>query len=188
MQELRSSTTGVSFVLLAWLAGCHFVSRSSLAPEPPAVRPSELGGMHNVSVSGVVWIGGHPDPDDLDLAQRRGVSRVIDVSSLAARSNYDLWTTCKELGLRCFEIGVRSADDIPDAAVDQVVRLLGEGEPTLLFSEDGSTAALFFAIHRVVNEGVELERALLEAKRSGMASGRPEAFVRAQVTRLGAEG
>ena len=46
---------------------------------------------------------------------------------------------------------------------------------------------MFFAIHRVLNEGVPLEEALVEARSSGMRAGDPEEFVRAQVARLQAQ-
>lgn len=142
--------------------------------------------MHNVSVSGIVWIGSVPSATDLDLAQRRGIERVIDLSAGDARPRYDLSAACERLGLTCVEIGLRAKDEIPDDAVDCVVRLLGQDDApkTLLFCEDGSTAALFLAIHRVVTEGVSLERALLEARRCGMASGPPEELVRTHVARL----
>ena len=62
-----------------------------------------------------------------------------------------------------------------------VMRALGEedaGGDTLLFSEDGSMAAALFAAYRITYEGVPVDRALLEARRSGMRAGETEDLVR----------
>jgi hypothetical protein len=42
---------------------------------------------------------------------------------------------------------------------------------------------MFFALHRILNERVPVEAALVEARRAGMKPGAPEDFVRRTVER-----
>ena len=145
--------------------------------------------MHNVFVHERVWFGGTPSAEDLDLAQRRGIEQVIDLCTPTESPEYDLRGECNRLGLRWRDIGLRSDGEIPDSAVDLVLALLVDPtEPeTLMYCGDGSRCAMLFAIHRVVNGGVWIDDALLEARRAGMRSDSAEEFVRRQVDRLCAD-
>jgi protein tyrosine phosphatase (PTP) superfamily phosphohydrolase (DUF442 family) len=59
-----------------------------------------------------------------------------------------------------------------------------KSDPRLIFCGTGGRSAMFFAIHRVVDQGVPLDQALLEARRAGMKPGAPADFVRRQTERL----
>lgn len=191
LRPSRSLPPVLILALLVPLAACTAPGRRASAPAQPVLESSEMGSMHNVSVSGDIWMGSCPDADDLDLAARRGIARVIDLRSTAERrvsgeDGRELAPACAELDLELVEADVpEDLARVSDAAVDQVLELLGRGDAkTLLLCRDGRRSALFFAIHRVVHEGVALEEALLEARRCGVPPGPDEDFVRAQVRRL----
>lgn len=172
--------------MLALAASCGGTTKRAEPPESPRLESSELGGMRNVSSVGSVWLGGLPSIQDLDLAKRRGIERVIDLRIPEEALDYDVRAECARLELECIAVNLRAADDLPDSAVDLVVRSLADEErPTLVFCADGSRSAMFFAIHRVVNGDLDVEEALYEARCAGMQPGVPEEFVRAQITRLG---
>lgn len=176
----------VLLLAAASLGACGSTGRGDDLPEHEPLQTSQLGSMRNVSFSGEYWLGSIPSAADLDLARRRGIERVIDLCTPDELPAYDLPLTCRTLGLEFVDAGLHSATDISDGSVDRVVALLGEADmpKTLIFCGSGSTSAMFFAIHRVVNEGLELDEALLEARRSGMAPGEQETFVRRQVERI----
>ncbi len=195
MRQARQQNLGSlpAAVLVACLAGgaCHSVSEV-MPPEFAPLESSELGTMHNVSVSDDLWFGGQPTSDDLDLARRRGIQRIIAVFMPGELGDLDLEGTCEALGFEeCISIEIPAGQAIAAEAVDQVIDLLGEPDRprTLLFCRDGSVSAMLFAIHRRVNEDMPLEQAIAEARRSGMRTGaESEAFVRNQVLRLGTRG
>ena len=56
-----------------------------------------------------------------------------------------------------------------------------ERGPVLVFCPDGSRAAMMFAIWRALDEGIGVDDAIVEARRSGMKPGAQESFVRLQV-------
>jgi hypothetical protein len=179
------SSRGIPALLaLLSLAACSLSTRAS-APAYPALEAAEFVTMVNVSESSGVWFGGLPTRDDLDLARRRGVRRVIALCDPALYAELDLLGQCAQLELELRELG--APGDGTDTDVARLLALLAdEARPkTLLFCEDGSICAMLFAIYRVIHDGVALVDALSEARRAGMPEGAAEAFVRASVERHG---
>jgi len=185
---MRLLAARITAVLLGLsLAAC--LSGKSSLPDYPKVESAELGTMRNVSRSGDIWFGGVPSPEDLDLARRRGIERVVNLCTPDQQPEYAIDREIDALGFKRVDVQLISRTNIPDDVVTLVVRALGADEipRTLIFCGDGSRSAMFFAIHRVLNEGVPLEEALVEARSSGMRAGDPEEFVRQQVARLQAQ-
>lgn len=185
-------TLGRMLALATLVVACQATREPVVTREygcPPVVHAT-LGSMHNVSVSGSLWFGSLPAAADLDLAHRRGIETVIDLTTPAEAQGYDVASVCKELGMRYVSIGVECRDCIDDPLVDEVLAALrtADGGPLLLFCNNGSRAAMIVAIHRCVDEGVSLEEALTEARRAGMKPGEPELFVKNQVARLSKKG
>ena len=149
-------------------------------------RSADLGQLHSVSVDDAAWIGGYPTEQDLDLARRRGIRAAIDLSAPDEAPDYDIAASCRTLGIEYVALRVDSKRDVGDEHVDRVLVELRRRarEPMLLFCDDSSRAAMLFAIHRAVDDGLPLEQALVEARRAGMKPGQPEVFVRSQVARL----
>lgn len=180
-----------SLLLLALLAPLLGSCRAS-GPQPldtppyPPLEVAELGTMRNVSRCGELWFGSAPRAADLDLARRRGVRLVIDLSAPDEIPECDVPAVSAEMGLRYLDAGGSASEVASDGVVDLVLRELevASGEPVLLFCANGGRCAAFVAIRRVVHQGVPLEQALVEARRAGMKPGEPEDFVRAQVERL----
>lgn len=178
-----------SLLLMALLSSCGGVRTRGASPVAERLQSSELGDMHNVSAIDGIWLGGLPTVDDLDLARRRGIERVIDLRIPEEPLVYDLRAECARLELECISVNLQAADDLPNSAVDIVLQGLSEPDlKTLIFCGDGSRSAMFFAIHRVVQGGLDLEEALYEARCAGMQPGSSEDFVRLQVERLGLPG
>ena len=183
---LRASLHTALLALALAAAGCRSGGDVQDTPPWPPVESAELGGMRNVSRSGSLWFGGGPDEADLDLAARRGIGTVIDLSTPDEAPPCEVDAVCREKGLVYVDLGDTERELLSDRAVDAVLRELAElaGEPVLLYCGNGSRCAMFVAIYRAAMEGVPLEQALVEARRAGMKPGEPEVFVREQVARL----
>lgn len=165
-------------------------SRSSQAPAAyPPVVSSDFGGMRNVSVAGPIWLGAKPSEEDLELARRRGICQVIDLTRSDEEKPTGVASICERLELEYIDA------DLPDAplptpeSVDLVLECLAADElaPTLMFDGTGGRCAIYLAIHRIIKWQVPLEEALMEARRAGMKPGEPEQFVREQVERITGE-
>lgn len=152
----------------------------------PPLEASDFGSMNNVSMAGPLWIGGMPTAEDLELAQRRGIERVIDVSVPSEPRTLDIPSECRVLGVEYQTLGLVDEGLLTSESVDLFLEELGDGDipPTLMFCGTGSRCAMYLAIYRATRLGVPLEKALIEARRAGMEAGAPAAFVRAEVARL----
>jgi uncharacterized protein (TIGR01244 family) len=173
------------------LPACRSTEMQVGVRERQPVVAGSFGGMSNVSVCGSIWIGGGAEEADLELALRRGVTTVIDVSSAEERArsaSRGVEAACRRLGLEHFQPAGLDSEEPQEGAVDLVLaKLEQQGDrPVLMFCESGRRAATFLAIYRSTSLGVEPEVAIAEARRSGMRRA-DEAFVRAQVARLGGE-
>ena len=165
---------------------CRSTADDVVEQDYPVLRSTEMGSMHNVSVAGTVWFGGTPSAEDLDLAKRRGIESVIALTGSDRTAYADLARKCGELGLEFVTVPVTSNETVPEGTVDMVLESLraSSESPTLMFCESGDKSAMFFAIHRAVNENVAVEDALIEARRAGMKPGPPEIFVLRHIERL----
>ena len=176
--------------LLVACPGCRTLLAEAVDADLSAgVVSADFGSMRNAAVSGNVWLGSTPAPSDLDLARRRDVRCVVDLCTPDERPAYDVAARCAELGIQYVNAGVEERKSISEDVVDRVLAVLTreETEHLLLVCKDGSRAAMFMAIHRVIVEGESLHDAVIEARRAGMRPGFQERFVRAQVERLGAQ-
>lgn len=185
----RPTTPAILAVFVFAATGCINTGARLVAHEyaPPLLSPPTLGSMRNVTLRESVWIGSHPSPEDLDLAGRRGIARTIDVSLPEERPGFDVAAACEKLGIEYVHVSPGDGSRIPDDdAVDRALCELrrSKSEPILLFSGSGDRAAMFLAVWRAIDGGVELDVAIDEARRAGMKPGLPVEFVRTQVARL----
>jgi hypothetical protein len=165
----------------------------------PAIESGSFGEINNISRMGPIWFGAMPCGSDLDLASRRGVQRLVDLSIPPEKGDCSLSVTCQRLGIEFLSAGIRPEGVPSDEAVDLVMGwladslvlaadLTGDSLPkqksTLVVDGSGGRSATFLAIFRTVSLGVPLGVALDEARRGGMLPGAPEDFVRSQVERL----
>lgn len=172
---------GLAVLALA-LAACTAPNRPPDSESAaPAVEVVELGTLRDVSLCGGIWFGSEPAPEDLDLAQRRGVRRVLAIDEAGPEGVQAL---CAELGLefRRYRVRTPAFDDSEALAVVADLAAGTEAGDTLLFSQDGSLAAALFAVYRVRHDQVPIERALVEARRAGMRPGECEDLVRRLVS------
>lgn len=169
---------------LLLLAGCGLLRKSSSGPPPiEALQSDELGSMTNVSVCGDLWVGGQPHRDDLDLASRRGIELILDLSG-PGELGFDPAATCRRLKMLYVSAPLRIAesDDFRQEDLNRVLEILEyqQGRTMLMFSSSGSEAALAFALHRARTEGLTSEEAELEARRAGMKPGRAVKLLKQQ--------
>ena len=158
----RVSSLACSVALLVLLAGCSSTSKAETSVDYPEVVASNFGDMRNVSVCGSIWFGTAPSEEDLELAKRRGVVRVINLSTSVDVSKCDVATVCGHLGLEYLMVPMGPADLGSDRCVDLVLDWLrgSDGRPTLMYYASGGRCASFLAIYRSAVLSVPLETRL----------------------------
>jgi len=171
---------------LAFAPACWTTKSDGSNAEYPQLKSAEMGTMLNVCVSGSIWFGGTPTIEDIDLAKRRGIESVIGLSDVDRGQRSELGDHTSGLGMSFYAVPIKSGLNTPAGTVDLVLGLLRQSKesPTLMYCENGAVSAMFFAIYRVVYEGVEVEEALIEARKVGMKPGASQEFVLTHIERL----
>jgi len=184
---MRLALTLLAFGSCLALGSCRVFHEDVADTSVPTIDSADFGRMRNVSRTGSVWFGSVPCAEDLDLARRRGIRTVVDLSLPEEDTACDVRGVSSELGLRYFDLALRREHFLNDETVDLVLAKLEDPEaaPFLLFCGSGGRCAMFIAIYRATKLDVPLDQALEEARHNGMDGGKQADFVRAQVQRLG---
>jgi protein tyrosine phosphatase (PTP) superfamily phosphohydrolase (DUF442 family) len=187
---MRPALTILALACCFALGSCRVFHEDAVAVGVPPIESSDFGSMRNVSRTGDVWFGSAPSAEDLDLARRRGIKTVVDLSLPEEESVCDVRGVSSENGLRYFDLALTREHFLNNETVDLVLAKLADpaAAPLLLFCGSGGRCAMFIAIYRATQLGVALDQALEEARFNGMDGGNQADFVRAQVQRLTAAG
>jgi len=157
-----------------------------IAPGWPELEASSFGEMANVSMCERLWFGGGVTESDVELAFRRGVKRVLDLSFQDDEPAFDLKLACDSYGIELVDAALLDVESLSEEDADLALGIFRDTDsrPLLVLCEAGSNSAAFFALWRVLDHEMPLDLALDEARRAGMRPGVLEEYVRAQHVRL----
>lgn len=179
---------------LLLLAAC-----ATRAPEPepapaaasaPAARllPSELGSTRRVHVLDGLWLASQPSPEDLSEARERGLRTVLNLRRPAEQGEFDERAWVEGLGLTYLALPFGGPEELDDALFDRARELLAGAErPLLVHCASANRVGAVWVPYRVLDGGLELEEAVLEAHAIGLRSAELEAKARAYVARRAEE-
>ena len=196
----RTASLALALTVAALSAACAGGLVRADVPAGPCFTAARLGELRGAMTCDGDWLGGSSSSGglaaDLDLASRRGVEVVIDMRSASLRASAPLAEPAAAAELEVIAVdlleGVEASGGsespavrITDQAVDRIRAELGNnGRPrVLLLDDDGRLATSVYAIHLVVDEGVDAATALRAARSTGLTES-CQAFVTEQVARI----
>lgn len=160
----------IAAALLITLAACQPEPTSPPA-EPaasPAPQPAQIGSVRNLSVAGDIYLAGQPAKDDFQLLKDRGVKTIINLR-LPQESDLDERGIVETLGMTYAALPWNGPDQLTDDRLDQMRRLLRDSErPVVLHCASANRVGAGWVAYRVLDEGVDIEQAVAEAKAAGM--------------------
>ena len=178
----------LAWILVLVTAGCALFRPPAATPTPPwpALEASNFGAMHNVSKCGEVWFGGGITAEDVELAQRRGVKSLVDLSFPDEDPGFDLGRECSDKKITYYNFQLLSPDALTDKNAEDALYLFRDTEqhPLLVVCGSGSNGAMFFALWRVLDHQMPFDDAREEALRVGMQPGPIAAYLKEQAERL----
>lgn len=150
-------------LLIAIFAGvCHAQRQSA-----PKVESAKLGNTRNVHACGDLYLAGQPTQDDIALLKQNGIKRVITLR-YEDEVKWDEKQAVEAAGMEFVSIPLGSVDTLTNDALDKITALLGEKSgKTLLHCGSASRVGGVWIAHRVLNEGVDVDTAVAEAKEVG---------------------
>ena len=178
----------LTFLLLTCvvLTGCLGTETTTTIPAtaPPAppttpnsngsttqsLETAELGSTKNVHTLGNTVFAGQFQQDDIPTLKEAGITQVI---SLRKDAELD-WNEAKAVtaaGLKHASIAFQAPGELTDEMFQQLRDLLGKEEgKTMMHCGGGNRVGAVWIAHRVLDDGVELEAAIDEAKTIGLKS------------------
>jgi len=178
----------LAYLALFAAAGCELFQPPPAVsvPEWSELELSHFGEMQNVSMIERLWFGGGVTEADIELAFRRGVKRVLDLSFQADELDFDLKLACDSYGIELVDADLGDGESLSGEDADLTLEIFRDTDsrPLLVLCEAGSNSAAFFALWRVLDHEMPLDLALDEARRAGMRPGVLEEYVISQHARL----
>jgi len=138
---------------------------------PGQLEPCELGAIRKLHRIDDLYLAGQPSADDLRLVAKQGIKTVINLRT-AEELAFDEKAVLKELKLEYHHIPFRAPETLTDKVFDETRKLLrsDKSRPVLLHCASANRVGAVWLAVRVLDDHVEWERALLEAKMIGLAT------------------
>lgn len=143
-------------------------------------EPEAWGAAKNVVGFKHLYISSQPDEDTFDIARGKGVLLVINLRE-PAESDWDDKNAAEQAELSYYNIPISGkAQSFDPAAIKQISTLVQQhkGQKILLYCSSGNRAAAWLAMQLIQEHDVDVEKAILLAKQTGLTSPEIEARVR----------
>jgi len=141
---------------------------SASSTERTTVESATLGQTKNVHQCGNLFLAGQFTTDDLSKITEAGIKRVITLRT-EGEIDWDEKAALKEVGLELIEVPFRGPETLSDEVFDKVRELLSDDKTATLFHcGSANRVGGAWLPFRVLDEGVELDIAIQEAKEIGL--------------------
>jgi len=129
----------------------------------------QLGMIQQLHSLGGVYLAGQPSPEDFQLVKERGIRTVVNLR-LADELDWDEAARVQGLGLEYRHIPFQAPASLTDEVFDQVRKLLNDADkqPLMLHCGSANRVGALWLAHRVLDRGLTVEAALVEAKTIGL--------------------
>jgi len=159
-------------------------SPASAATSQASVEAATIGSIPNLTRVGNVYFSGQPSPGDLERAKDAGITAVINLRHPAELGGFNEERAVQALGMAYDSVPWNGPAELTDSVFDSVRALLSETEsPTLLHCASANRSGAAWLPYRVLDQGVDLEQAVTEARRIGMRTPGYEEAARAYIAR-----
>ena len=137
--------------------------------ETAQVEPYELGSTKPIHSVGGIFLAGQPKKEDFHLAKEQGIKTVINLRHKKEIADFDEKEVAETAGLTYIPLPWNGEDELTDAVFDQTRKLLSSAErPILLHCGSSNRVGAVWLPWRALDEGVDLETAVEEAKSIGL--------------------
>lgn len=145
---------------------------------------AQLGTISRLHVHDGLLLASQPSPDDLRIASNEGIRNVVNLRLPGENPDFDEVAVAAKLGLGYVSLPFKSVDDLSDDFLDRARELLGSVDrPALVHCSSANRVGAIWLPWRVLDGGLDYDRALAEAKTIGLTSPDYEAKVRDYIER-----
>lgn len=142
--------------------------------KPAKIADAKIGGTVNVHQCGTLFTAGQFTAEDIEALKARNIKRVITLRN-DRELKWDEQKLVEDANLKFVKLPLGSPDEMTDEYFNEIRKQLKDDTPTLLHCGSASRVGSVWLPYRVLDEGVDLETAIAEAKTVGMRSPAMEA-------------
>ncbi len=144
-------------------------SSSSIANAEPKILEDSLGEAKNVHRLGDLFFSGQFTPEDVEVLKERGIKRVITLRT-DGEVDWDEEAALKAAGIELIKIPFRKPESLTDEVFDKARKTLSDdtSKKTLFHCGSANRVGGVWMTHRVLDQGVPMDKALEEAKTIGL--------------------
>ena len=133
-----------------------------------SVKSAKLGTTRNVHSCGKLFLAGQFQAEDFDVFSKKSIERIITLRT-DGEIKWDEKSKAEKAGFKFVEVPFRAPDSLDDKVFDKIRKLLKEdSKSTLLHCGSANRVGAVWLPYRVLDENVDLETALKEAKEIGL--------------------
>lgn len=160
------------------LVGCQ------AGPAAETVEPISCGDVRNMHRVGDLYLSGAPTPDDYPLLKDLGIKTVLSIRHDKETPGLDDAKLVEAQGMTYVHVPWSGADQLTGEKLDAMREVLREAERPMLFHcGSANRVGAGWLAYRVLDEGVELDTAVAEAKTFGLRTAAYETITRQYITR-----
>lgn len=143
----------------------------SKRPFVEQVEKAELGDTKNVTQVGNLYLAGQPTPADVDVIRAAGIKHVITLRT-GGEIDWNEKAAIEAAGMKFHAVEFRKPEELTDEVFDEIRQLLAAtaNEKVLLHCGSANRVGAVWSTYRALDQGVNAERAMEEAKRVGLRS------------------
>lgn len=184
--RFRPASTSLP-LLFALLTAC-----AAPPAEPPAhtakvtevLEPYECGSITRMHTVGGVFLASQPKAADLEQAKHGGIRTVVNLRHASEMPEFDEAQAVSDLGMHYVSLPWQGAAELTDDVFDRARKVLATAErPLLVHCASANRVGAVWIPYRVLDDGVELEAAVAEARTIGLKTPEFEAKARDYVAR-----
>lgn len=163
------------FALL--LTGCQ--SDPASQADLPTVEPTSCGDVKNMHQIGDLYVAGGVTPSDYPLLKDLGIKTILNIRHANETPGVDSAKLAEAQGIDHISLPWNGPDELTDDKLDAMRDVLREARRPMLFHcGSANRAGAGWLAYRVLDEGLDLETAVAEAKTVGLGTPAYETIVR----------
>lgn len=171
-------------IVVAALTGCAAEGGHG-AIVTDQLEPYSCGSITRLHTYKGVFLASQPSPDDFGQAQKGGVQTVINLRHADEIKDFDEQQVVTGLGLKYENPAWNGVDELTDDVFNRVRHLLKTSDrPILLHCGSGNRVGAMWLAYRVLDEGLNQDEAVAEAKVVGLKSPDYEARAKAYIEQV----
>ena len=143
------------------------------------VQPTKCGTVKNMHQIGDLYVAGGVSPSDYPLLKDLGIKTIFNIRLDQETPNVDEAKLAEAQGLTYVHLPWNGPDQLTDAKLDAMRQVLRDADRPMLFHcGSANRVGAGWLAYRVLDQGVELDTALAQAKTFGLRTPAYESITR----------